>query len=205
MTPLRQFVTLIAPRVPRCPEPTIFQAVRQAVQQFCQRTRLWREHDKFRIGGDGFDYVFAPQGAVLHEIEYAAFNGKPLKPVPLSWLNSNMPMWRDIEGSDAQYITQIERDTIRVVPAASGEVEILAILKPSDDAAEVPDFIANSHRTVIRDGALAELMTIPGQPFFNPDLAAYHASRFERALDVLSSSSVKGQQRAAVRSVPHYF
>jgi hypothetical protein len=205
MTPLKEFHPLILPRVPRCPTPTVNQAIRQAAQRFCERTKLWRETDSFQIGSEGMDYVFAPPGAVLYEIETARFNGQRLQPASIPWLDDNLPNWRELSGSVPRYVTQTEIDTVRVVPADTGQVDLTVILRPSDDAQDLPDFIARSHRTAIRDGALAELMMLPGQPFFNPELAMIHNRKFEAELDRLTMAAVKGQQRAPVRTIANFF
>jgi hypothetical protein len=205
MTDIEVLYPRIMARVQGAPEPAVADAIRIAAQTFCQRTRLWREYDSFKLGNDGFEYVYAPQNAVLFEIDHASMNGRTLHPVSLSWLDENRPNWREEVYNEAAYITQVEEGTIRVVPAASGIVELRAILKPSDDATQLPDFIANNYRTVITDGALAELLTIPGQSFTNPDFAAYHAGRFQRALDELNNNGAQGQQKAAIRTKPHFF
>lgn len=79
------------------------------------------------------------------------------------------------------------------------------LLKPSEEAEELPDFLIDLYARVLADGALAEILSIPGQLFTSVDLAVYHAGRFERELDRLASQHVRGQQRAPVRITPQFF
>lgn len=169
------------------------------------RTRLWREHDSFEVSGDSCDVICVPYGAVLHEIESSRFNGQLLEPVSISWLDHNIHDWRSKESSGARYITQIAPDTVRLVPGATGKLDVYTVLKPSDDTDDLPRFMVDSYSRALADGALAELLTVPGQTFFNPDLAGYFSVRFEREMNRLSSISIRGQQRAPARTVAQFF
>ena len=40
MKPIDDFLPLILPRAPGCPEPIAFDAIRQAAIEFCERTRI---------------------------------------------------------------------------------------------------------------------------------------------------------------------
>lgn len=205
MKDLEALFPRIAPRVKGASDPIIRSAIRTAAMEFCERTRLWRSADTFSISEASCNVMAVPYGAVLYEIESARFNGQALEPASLSWLEDNVYQWRDKTGSAGTWITQLAPDTVRMVPAASGKLDLLLILKPSDDTDHLPDFIVQSHGPVIADGALAELMTVPEQPFYNPDLASFHSSRFRQNLDRLFNSSMKGQQRAPIRTVPQFF
>jgi len=204
MKPLDPILKIVLPRANHCPEPIAIDAIRTAAITFCERTKLWRSSDKFKVS-NGCNVVAVPYGAVLHQIESARFDGNPLEPVSLSWLEENYPHWREVEGIGAKYITQVEPGTVRVVPSASGELALTTILKPSNDAEELEDFLIDLYARTLADGALAEILAIPGQMFSNPDLAVYYGNRFERELSWLSSQYVRGQQRAPIRITPQFF
>lgn len=205
MKPLEDLLPRIMPRAPRCPEPTALDAIRRAAMEFCQRTRIWRESDSFGVTTAGDNIICVPQGTVLFEIESARIDGRPLEPASLSWLNQQFPLWREETSDLPRFITQVEPDSVQLVPAGTGALDLTLILKPSDDAEYLPDWMIDQHSRVLADGALGEILTIPGQPFFNPQLAGFHAGRFARDLDRLSSAGIRGQQRAPVRTVPDFF
>ncbi|MNZ92974.1 hypothetical protein D3C78_1120230 [compost metagenome] len=92
-----------------------------------------------------------------------------------------------------------------IVPKTTGTLKLSTFLRPSEDADQLPDFIAQLYRQVIADGALAEILMLPGQPFTAPDRAQFYSMRFEAKLGELSSRTIKGQQRAPARTRAQFF
>lgn len=205
MKPVDELIPRIAARALSAPEPVIYDAIIHAAQRFCERTRIWREEDSFQTGDSGFEYACAPYGAIIHEIESAYFDGVKLKETSISWLDDQIPTWRDRNLSNPRYITQTEPNTVRLVPAGIGTVKLNLILKPGNDAEELPDFLIDNYRRAIIDGALGEVLSIPKQEFSDPQLAIYYMQRFESKLDQLATQGIQGQQRAPVRSKPSFF
>lgn len=188
-------------RVPNASQPAALQALREAAQTFCRRTRLWRETDQFTSSANPDEALMAaPYGAEIVAIELARFADQPLEAVSLSWLDGNVHQWRSLTGSVPNYVTQTAPDTVRLVPAAAGELTLHLWLAPSDRATQLPSWLIDQHGRVLIDGALADLLAMPGKDYTNGDLANYHQGRFERALDSLHSHSIRGQQRAPLRT-----
>lgn len=207
MVDIDVFLPQIMPIVPGCAEPTAINAVRQAAMRFCEATRAWRSEDEFEVTPDTCSFVCVPDQAELFEIEAVTFNGMPLDPAATSYLDRIDPTWRqnkEFNGSPKFY-TQLAMDTIRIVPRAAGLVVVHAFLKPSEDADQVPEFLANKFRRIIASGALSDLLLLPGQPFFQPDLASVHSTRFQSALDRNFNLNVRGQQRAPTRTRAQFF
>lgn len=207
MTDLEDFLPKVLPFAPGCPEPTALEHIRNAIIEFCEETRLWRFDDTFEIGDDP-NIVCTPQGAVIHEIERCDFNGSRLHPRSIDWLDDHHPDWRSdtkfLTGSPS-YFTQTHPDTIQVVPYSKGRVKVWLRLKPSEDAEQVPDFIASQHRNMIGWGALVGIMMLPGQPFSDPNRAAYYQARFDQSLGRSSRLQSRGQQRAPIRTKAQFF
>lgn len=205
MRDYEDFFPHVMPYAPGCAEPTVIHNLRQAAKEFCQRTRLWRSDDEFPITPESCDVICVPNGAQLIEIEHVTFNGFPLIPKAIVDLDRDTPYWRnDKDTTQPVYFTQIEPDTIRVVPAATGTLKINTILSPSSDGDSVPDWMVDQYGRTIAAGALKDILLTPGQPFFNADLAATFAGRFYVALDDKASMHVRGQQRAPVRTRAHF-
>lgn len=205
MIALDAFLPQILVRAQGCPEPIALDAIRQAAIEFCERTRLWRYTDTFDFTGN--TEIATLDYSVLMEIENARMDGRALTPVSINYLNDVYPDqdWEAMEASFPKFITQKADGTFIVVPAVNGQLKMTLILKPSNDADELPDFIDREYRRVITDGALAEVMLIANQPYTNPDLAAVHGSRFQQSLDSLASKTISGQQRAPVRTKTSLF
>lgn len=200
MIELDVFLPKIMPYAPGCPEPMALEKIIVAAQIFCERTRLWRDRDKFNVTPTSCNVMCAPVGANVFEIESARFNERTLDPISLADLEAKYPNWRQYSETEGRWFTQVEPDTVMVVPAATGVLELSLILRPTDDADQLPDFIGAHYRQCIADGALAELLMTPGQSFYAPDRAQYYAARFASKLDELTTRSIRGQQRAPVRT-----
>lgn len=205
MTELDVFIPSILPYAPGCAEPTAFAAIIKAAQDFCERTRLWRDEDTFSITPSSCNVVCAPEGADLFEIEHALLDGSPLTAISLADLNHNVPRWRELDTGQGHWITQIEHGSVVIVPRCRGSLSLSTFLRPSDDADGLPDFLPRLYKKCIADGALAEILMLPGQPFTDPSRAQYYSMRFEAKLSELSNRTIKGQQRAPTRVRPHYF
>lgn len=206
MRPIGELMPFIMPYAPGCPEPSAYNGIRRAAIEFCETTRLWRGNDSIAVTPDSCNVVCAPCGAVLYEIESAQFNAYPLEAVSIPWLDEARPQWRDADETDGpRWITQTQPDTLTVVPPSTGTLKVRTTLRPSDDAEELPDFLLKHYSQVLADGALREILMIPGKQFSNPQMAVYYGNRFDRHLGQLSNANIKGQQRAPTRARPHWF
>jgi len=198
------FMPLIKPRAQGVPEPIAINAIRQAAIEFCTLVKLWRGTDMFYA--TNIDDIALPDGAELVKIVNARFNGVALEPVSFDEMNQRFPTtdWQNMTGETPRYFTQINTSTIKVIPTCDGYVELSLILKPSYDAMQLPNFLAE-YRQIIADGALGEIFSIPNQNYSNADLAIFHAGKFNSMVDRLIIKSVEGKIGAPVRSKPNYF
>lgn len=204
MVDLEEFYSHIMPFVPGCSAPMANQAIITAAKEFCERTRLWRSSDSFALSAD-CNIVCAPEGGDLYEIEYARFDGQPLEPIGYGELNREFPNWKTYDGGLPKWISQVEHDSVIVAPYSAGTLELGLLLVPSEDAAQLPDFLAKHYRQVIAWGALREIMLVPNQSFTSPDGAALYGARFEQKVSSLFNRTINGQQRAPARTRSSYF
>ena len=208
MSALDAFLTSVRPWAPGVPDPTAYKAIRNAAIEFCERTRLWKYEDDYDVTVEDCNGgIFTPSGSQLHDIEAVLFNGHELEPRATRDLDRLEKGWRTGElGSGLpKYYTQIDPNTLRIVPAMEGHLYLCLRLKPSQDATDVPDFLAGEYREVIAWGALGRLLTIPGQSYSNPDLGTFYAAKFSDKLDRLSIKGVTGQQNAPKRTRARFF
>jgi hypothetical protein len=201
MKPLDAFLNKINPYAPGCAIPTAFNAIRDAAIEFCERTRLWRWEDEFDVSASDAEAISTPYGSVLLDIEKVSFDGEPLEPKTVAWLDEHMNGWRTgAVAGQPKYLTQLELNTIRLVPGQAGTVNISVWLKPSQDCMDLPAFLSDQFREVIAHGALGRILMMPSQPFTNGDLGAGFLASFESKLTQLSGKGITGQQRARVRT-----
>lgn len=211
----------LLPRVhevaPACPEPTAIRHLRDAAIDFCRRTRVWRDYDEFPLGASACEAIAASSEAQIFEITHASVRvAEPdededesnedcrqivdLEAKTVDWLDKEYPGWRDKEGTPL-YLTQIEPNTVRVVPKpeVGSTLRLELILLPSVSAERLPDVLVVTYGQVIADGALGRLLLLPTD-FSRPDLAAVHAKAFADALGRWGAQIPRGQQRAKRRT-----
>lgn len=199
------FMPFIAPFARGVALPAAFHAIRQSARTFCKRTRLWRGGDCFQVTPDQCSSIAVPYGAELFEIERVNFNNEMLEPVSLYWLDDNMPNWASEKSGSPKYVTQLAPSTIAVVPPASGQVTTRLILMPDNETNELPDFLSDKHAKTIAEGALTDLLLLPGQPFTSPQMSLIHQANFEREMDRLTGKNISGEQRAPIRTKARFF
>lgn len=208
MSTLDSFLPYVRPWAPGVPDQVAYKNIRLAVIEFCERTRLWKYEDDYDVtveqctGG-----ITTPTGSILHDIEIVLFDGQELIPSTARDLDKTEKGWRtgDLGTGLPRYYTQIEQNTLRIVPAMEGHVYLCLRLKPAANATEVPDFIASEYAEAIGWGALGRILTIPGQSYSSPELGMAYAARFSDKLDKLSTKGVRGQQNAPKRTRSRYF
>ena len=207
---MKEFIELYRFIKPGCigaPEPLIDSCILKAAIEFCERTRMWRVIETVTITGN--NPIVAPADAAILKLEDVRFEGRQLEPIAVSDLNNlyQDKDWETITQEQPRYITQLTPNTMMLVPSppAAGEVKLTMQLKPSQTTEQLPDFIYDLYQQVIADGALAEILAIPGQSYANPGMSGVYSARFQQKLDALSVLSIKGQHGAPVRTTPSYF
>lgn len=209
-----EFLPLILPFCPECPDFLAEQHARFAAIEFCERSRAWRHLTTVTLaaGSAGAGVMVAPDTAAIHEIEFAEIDGWPLTPVQFSTIE-------DAGEGRPNYITQTAPNEVRVLPFEPGELKISVFLKPltgsqygtdpSDPLFDrfnvVPDFLVDMHGHSIAAGALAKLLSIKNEPWSDPKEALRYEARFREKLDSAFRWNMRGQQRAPQRVKPRWF
>ena len=194
---------------PMCPDPILELAARAAAVEFCERTRCWRHVTTITITeAGGVDIV--PSVASIHEIERAEANDVALIPTQHSEIQG------EHEIAQPRWITQTNPQSVTVHPwpGEPVEVSLSLFLKPRFDIEVgldpqnplhdrfnvLPAWIVTQHGERIADGGLSRVLTQPQTRWFDPQLAAVHAARFEQAMSSHFRTNMRGQQRARVRT-----
>jgi len=192
--PLEEFHPFILPFVPDCPIPFLDFQLALAARELCERTNAWRTVDSFTSSGGAGESFAIPPNSSVHEIEFVHFDGYPLSPLQFREASQYLET-----GSPVGY-TQIEANTISLIPAGVGSVVVSAVLKPVSGADSFPDFLLDQYPQEMTDGTLAKILMIPGQPWSDPQRGLMHRASFNAAVDKAFTAGVRGQQRAPVRT-----
>lgn len=211
-TRLSVLLPLILPMAKHCPEPYALLQARLACIDFCEATRCWR-HVQSVTMTDNHTAIVAPTHSTIFEFEEVTWNGLPLDPV--DYTEAEPDELAAIAGSgNPRWISQISPGEVGVFPFKPGTLRLSLFLKPrhgqlfgtdADDPLHdaynvIPEFLFIQHATALADGALARILMTRDEPFFDPQKAAVHDAAFRSALVRKSSSHVRGQQRAPVRT-----
>lgn len=207
MSTFERITKYVKPRVPGAPNPLIEDAIRDSAIEFSKRTRIWRYTHTIAstVGNDQTLLVDADTD--VFEIESARFDSRSIDPISVPSLDGDSPGWRDLDADTPIYYTQIEPNTIRLVPVAStaAELKMGLLMAPSSTATTIPDWMVEKHYKAIAYGAIGELSEIPEQPFFNETLSIYYQGKFEGAIEKLTKQTIKGQQRARPKTKSSWF
>lgn len=205
---LALFAPLVMPYAPTAPEPLVMQHLRLAARDFCKKTRCWREVISMPITAN----PIVPDlgcAATIVAVQSAKLNERDLEPVPFDSVDIETYMTKP---GQAYQFTQDQDDRFIILPFEAGVLTMSLYLAPAggprtiarDPQAEpqnkVPAFLFDEHVEAIAHGALSRIMSIPAQEYTNGSMAAYFAAKFEDAAAEASTMSLKGKQRAPMRT-----
>ena len=210
MSTLDSFLGHVRPWAPGVPDTTAHKNIRLAAIEFCERTRLWKYEDTLDVlsTDPATSTITTPTDSVLFDIEVALFDGQELTPKATRDVDHLAPGWRtsDLGTGLPQYITQIDQNTLTIVPgpAADGSLYLCLRLKPSQTTTNLPSFLTE-YAECIGWGALGRLLTIPGQSYSSPELGQFYAQKFSDKLDRLNLKGSTGQQNARKRTRASFY
>lgn len=215
-TPLASFLPYVLPEAAACPSPTAEFQLRLAAIEFCERTRCWRHLTSVAVSAEN-STLAAPALTTIHEFEEATFDGKLLVPTQYTAIEAEALKGELREGQPT-HITQTEPGKVTIYPYAAGTLRLSMFLKPQhgtlfgfdpvnplrDALNVVPPFMLEQHAAALAHGALARILILPRQTWTDPERAAFHRTMFDRAIGACSTSNMRGQQRAPVRTVAQW-
>jgi hypothetical protein len=174
-----------------CPTPTIVRNLRNAARELCEQSDCYRfTIDNTVVVANQSDVEIAvPSSTTMHKAVTLQLNSKRIKPFSVVMQDHDDEGWRDKPGTPEYFMRSNETlNAVRLIPTPDttlttnglkGEVS----LKPSRTATGVDDIFMDRFHSTLVDGALAKLLAVSSAPWFDPQLAAYHAQLFNAAKD----------------------
>lgn len=206
MVDIDDFLPKVLQYVRNAPEPTVKTHLRDILREFCEASRIWRETDAFAVAAPDYEILATTPDTDLLEFEECYFDGRKIDPIGLADLDTKLPGWRySTDVGSAEYVTQLEPDTLRVVPREAGDLKLTLILQPSLTADSVPDFLLNKYGTQLGRGTAARVMLLPSTEFGNAELAGPLLTEFDRWMATTTNRVGKGQQRSRKRTKGSWF
>lgn len=192
---------------PSVPEPLAVRHIRDAARMLCFKGRMWRDTDEIQVSTPLSEGVCTIADAAIVSIESARLGDYPLEAKSVAWLDKKFDNWRRAadDESTARYVTQLNPNTVTVVPKATGLLSLDLLLQPSRSAQQVPEFLKSDYGDVIGKGAAGLILMTPEQTYTNPQLGAAFTAEFNSKLGTASIMATKGQQGARPRVRPNFF
>lgn len=204
MIDIDEFLPEVLPYAPGTSDLIAYRYIAAAARDICERAKVWREDDEFPITTPGQQGLLTIDDAEIIKIESAALDGVDLTPVTAAWLDDNYRGWsRNADLSNARYVTQTAWNTVSIYPRQEGTFSGRFVLKPSNRAGQLPEFLLREFAEDVGKGAASKILTLPTQesiPQLGLDLRTWFGSR----LDELSTKAAKGQQNARLRTKGSY-
>ncbi|QND60380.1 hypothetical protein [Mesorhizobium huakuii] len=206
MVDIDDMLPFVMPHVPSAPHPTVLRNIRAVVRELCLYAAIWREYDDIVIATPDSECVCTIPDVAIVKIEKASLDGLELHPVTIAWLDENVSRW-DIDldqTSNARWITQLNPNTVTIVPKATGTLRVRLVLQPSITAEQIPNFILTDHSEMIGMAAAGRVMLTPKTEYTNPQLGAAYKQMFDSYIARMDREASKGQQRARLRTKPQF-
>jgi len=190
-------------------DPVTEQAIKRAVIEFCRESWVWQyfpDPQTVRSGLAEYD-LEPPNGTDIVTMVDVTYNGVPLTPKSVAWLNKEIPGWRTT-GAAVKHYTQIDTDQVILAPRPAETITnglvMTVALQPSQSATGFPAWIANQYIYQIADGAIAKLMLMPNKPWTDLASGQDHRSRFEAAFNDARESANSALGRAPQRTTSQH-
>jgi hypothetical protein len=205
MTPWSDFLPYVLPSAPGCPDPVAEFNLRLAAQEFCARTRVWRETlpniKALPARGIGPHFMELPDDSEIVRIERATMDGRPIDVMPADALPTD---WRQYPNTIRDCVFTLDRKEVFAVPAyeVTRVLSMEVSLKPSEAADGLSDELASLYKRDIAAGALEIILMLPA--FLNPALATVHGDKFKARIATTAIQVARGHSsfrpRARVRT-----
>lgn len=203
---------LVTPMVPAVPTPIIEFQLRQAAIVACERLKCWRETITMPMTANDAA-IPVPSYAEVHEIEDAYWNGTPLDPAVISDQETEALRGEAISGRPSKF-TQAVPGIVTLIPYMDGALRLSVILKPkqgqslgadplnpfSDAYNVAPSFMVSQYAPLLMRGAAARICELPDAGAYDLERAMFYESQFQDALSKAQSRTMRGQQKAPLRT-----
>lgn len=187
------------------PEPTVDQALLDAARELLRRTRAWRVwlEPVTTLAADNQAATFAiPTASEIVRIERATLDGQPFEVGNATLERADWS--RFTAGTKALLSANLTTYVLRGTFPAGQALQVQVSLQPGDEATGIPDDLAARFHNVIADGAIAELLLIPGTDFYNPELAALRRNLFDQAIGEATVQLHRGYTATVPRTRPKW-
>ena len=207
MQALNLFFPRLLPYAPGCSEPLAAQALLDSAIEFCDLSQVLRDRlptFSSAIGVSAYPLVVDTQQEVSSILRVWAAD-RELAVAPTSDIQHSVaPLAPPSQAYTTRYGSVFALN-LYPTPVAIETILVDASLRPRRGAATVDDDLLNYWVEPVVQGALARILLMPDQPFYNPVMAERSARMARQGTSKARIDSDRGRVRAAVRITPRPF
>lgn len=163
-------VVAVAVSIPKCPRPTIKDAVKDVLRDWCQTT--WDTTKRFLLSG-------IP--AEVWDIDFSGMlSGMEIFRVAGLWSGGRkIPVQEG--GADKGMGFRVSGDHLFLFPVGGTDYEMEVVLQPPWGGSSFPSQMQRQWKQAIVSGAKSHLMAMADKPWSNPQASAYHSVIYTNA------------------------
>lgn len=210
-TTFKAMLPKVLPSCAGCGSPMAVEAIRQAVTEFCQRTKAWQTSAQINFVADQPEYALVlPANTVLVDVVKCLYeDGLPISPNTETELDKQHSGWRQTKAQRPAFYYLPNLSTIRFVDmpseAKANAVTVKLALKPTNSAADFDTELYDQYADALAAGAKASLMLMPNKEWTNPELALVNAGIFDAMVSKVQRRVFKSNTRTSMyASAPEF-
>jgi hypothetical protein len=181
-TPLSTLINEVMPELPGCPYPLIERKVKEALQDFCERTWLVNRSvvatTSYTLDTASAMANFVPCGVMRLRIDDVEYEARRVEVV------GDDDEMTDIEEAGVKFWYPDSDGTITFMPfeVAPTTLRARVAFKPTMSIAAVEDLLYQEWHETINAGVKSRLMLMPGKKWSNAQLGGYWRQEYEKGV-----------------------
>lgn len=188
----------------RCPVPVALQAIRLAVRELCEKSRIWTHTTAAQpaVANQPSYTIVLPADTEVVSVLGGYYNDQWLEPESQDALDARFGRWQSRTGGP-QYVTHDAPSVAIVVPypdvvEATDAFRWRVALRPTlaSTAFDPSSLFCNDFYSEILHGAKARLMASPDKPYTDLKLAEFHAKNWLAGINRARLSASRSRGRA---------
>lgn len=174
----------IRTEVPGVPHPLMIANINLCARDLCNLSSCWADWQEVTLheGIDEYLLTLPTASATLRHVKHVMLDNKEIAPDSNQNIVRTKPWLLTNVGNISAYY-MLSDMTIKVLPKPAAEDEgkilkVYVVYMPGLDATEMPSDLMDRNAETLINGAKANLMAMPGQPWSNPNLASFYLSKY---------------------------
>jgi hypothetical protein len=205
---LEAWENIISSHLNGVPQPTLVDAVRDALIDFCQKTRIWSEPIAVEfVAGERFVYLPNMAGTAFpFEVSQRIIvDGTPINLLDKAKLEAKYPSgWSDLVGEvECAFSDRPGRLILIPAPEQNQDIEATAFYQPSRNGLEAPLFLYEMYANIIGYKAIAILHGHELASYAKADKIGEFESRYQMGLDSVYNREGVGFSTPRLQTFAH--